>query len=120
MNTATRVIEVPLLGSAKKSKATPITRMSMMVTALVGFLLLTAFAVVYIKDLNRRLFIQYQNLQREKVQEIIQWGKLLLEQSTWSTQSRVQQIAQRELGMFVPSEGEIVMVGDRHENATIR
>lgn len=62
----------------------------------------TAVGVVYMKDLNRRLFIEYQGLQQQEQQYNIDWGKLLLEQSTWSTQSRVQSIA-RQNGMVMPS-----------------
>ncbi len=63
----------------------------------------SAVGVVYMKDLNRRLFIQYQGLQQSQQQSEITWGKLLLEQSAWSTQSRVQEIASKQLGMVMPS-----------------
>lgn len=62
----------------------------------------SAVGVVYMKDLNRRLFIQYQGLQQQQQAYNIEWGRLLLEQSTWSTQSRVQNIA-RHNGMVMPS-----------------
>ncbi len=74
----------------------------------------SAFSVVYTKDLHRRLFIQYQNLQQDKAQAISRFSKLLLEQSTWSTQSRVQRIARDDLGMQLPSAKDIVLVTDDH------
>jgi cell division protein FtsL len=69
----------------------------------------SAVGVVYVKDLNRRLFIQYQGLQQQKQQYDVVWGKLLLEQSTWSTQSRVQSIA-RKNGMVMPTRAGVLLV----------
>jgi cell division protein FtsL len=81
---------------------------------LLAMLLASAFTVVYIKDLNRRLFIQYQALQAKHEKLYQDWGKLLLEQSTWSRQARVRQIAQQRLGMCIPLPDEIVILRARH------
>lgn len=77
---------------------------------LIILLVLSAFAVIYIKDVNRRHFIQYQALQitHDKLYE--DWRKLMLEQSTWSTQARVQKIAQNRLGMNIPSSKEVIIL----------
>jgi cell division protein FtsL len=77
---------------------------------LIFAVLMTAFMVIYLKDLNRRFFIQYQTLQAAHDKLYGEWGKLLLEQSTWSSQARVQKIAQQRLDMSVPSPDEIVML----------
>ena len=70
----------------------------------------TAVAVVYMKDLNRRLYIQYQSLQQVENQAQVDWGKLLLEQSAWSTQARVQSIARQQLGMVMPSRRSVTLL----------
>ncbi|MBA2653969.1 MAG: cell division protein FtsL [Gammaproteobacteria bacterium] len=105
MNTAVRSISEnrfqPTLPSIQ------IKRPKLINMVLIGILLLSAFSVIYIKDLNRRLFIQYQALQATHDKLYQDWGKLLLEQSTWSTQARVQKIAQYRLGMNSPSSKEI-------------
>lgn len=80
------------------------------VTALVFSILLSAFTLIYTKDLNRRLFIQYHNAQQQQQQYQIEWGKLLLEQSAWSTQARIQRIAQQHLSMMAPAAKDVVMV----------
>ncbi len=72
--------------------------------------LLSAVGVVYMKDLNRRLFIQSQGLQQAKQQYNIEWGKLLLEESAWSTQARVQHLATQNLNMVMPPRQSIVLV----------
>ena len=76
------------------------------------FLCVFSFAVgvVYMKDLNRRLFIQDQSLQQMQQQYNIDWGKLLLEQSAWSTQARVQDVATHDLSMVMPTRHSITMV----------
>ncbi len=79
---------------------------------LVVSIIVSAFTLIYVKDLNRRLFIESQNLQAQHQQQTNQWGKLLLEQSTWSAQSRVQSIAQKNLQMVMPNAKNIVLLGD--------
>lgn len=69
----------------------------------------SAVGVVYMKDLNRRLFIQYQNQLQTEQQYTIDWGKLLLEQSTWATQARVQAIARQD-GMVMPSRHSVALL----------
>ena len=70
------------------------------------WLFLSAFALVYVKDLNRRLSRDYQQLQHRYVDVQTQWEKLLLEQGAWTSQARIAQLAQAQLGMHVPSTKE--------------
>jgi len=70
--------------------------------------LATAFTVVSVKDINRRLFNDLQSLQQTRDELQVEWGQLLLEQNTWATQARIQQIAQENMGMVVPSEQIII------------
>lgn len=70
--------------------------------ALLVLLLCSAFSVIYLKDLSRRLFIQYQQLQKVQQQNEIDTSKLLLEKGAWSTQSRIQEMASVRLNMETP------------------
>src|SRR5277367_2304286 len=83
---------------------------SMATKVLMGLLILSAFALVYLKDLNRRLFIQYQTMAHMNQQAQIEWGKLLLEQSTWTAQASVQQIASERLQMVIPTAKDIILL----------
>ncbi len=38
----------------------------------------------------------------------VEWGQLQLEQSTWATHTRVEQIARDKLGMHAPRTGQTV------------
>ncbi len=109
MNTATRVIQNRNFVFRHAEKV-ELSGQGLWVFMLITLLFVSAFAVVYLKDLNRRLFIQYQTLQQDNEQSRMQWGKLLLEQSAWSTQARVQEIAQTKLGMSYPKPADVTMV----------
>lgn len=72
--------------------------------------LTTALAVPYSAHWSRQLLneLAEEMLQREKAQA--EWGRLVLEQSTWTAHSRVESIATRQLGMRVPEPGEVILV----------
>ena len=70
----------------------------------------TALAVVYSSFETRRLVARHQHLLNEKNTMQVEWGQLLLEQSTWGSYNRVEQLAGTKLKMRVPSPNEIVMV----------
>lgn len=109
MNTVTRVIVLRNMRT-RNQPILQITKQGAVIVVLVVALLCSAFVMIYFKDLNRRLFIQYLALQREKAEGLIQLGKLLLEQTTRSTQSHIQQIAEQRLGMELPGVKEVVLV----------
>ncbi|OGO95464.1 MAG: cell division protein FtsL [Coxiella sp. RIFCSPHIGHO2_12_FULL_44_14] len=116
MNTLTKVMTADSV-SVRQRSVLQVTAHGLGMTLLVITLLLSAFAVIYMKDLNRRLFIQYQTLQQEKAETLIEWGKLLLEQSTWSTQSRIQKMAVQQWGMRIPDAHDIVLLKNRDADA---
>ncbi len=72
--------------------------------------LITLFAIVYFKDLNRRYFLQEQAAVQQMHLEKVKSGQYLLEQSALSSQSRVESIAQTKLGMILPSAHDVVML----------
>ncbi len=82
----------------------------MITIILIIAVLLSALAIVYVKTFNRRMFsqLQAQYDMRDKLQ--VEWGQLLLEQSTWATSSRIQHIAQNNLHMLMPEARSIVLV----------
>lgn len=80
------------------------------ILALVVLLLVSALGVVYVKDLNRRLFITYHKFQAQSEQLQSDSNKLLLEQSAWGAQARVQVVAQGQLQMQIPSSIDVKTV----------
>lgn len=79
-----------------------------------GLLLLVVWSAVAVVDVSHRcrvLFAALQDLQSEQWTQQERFGQLLLEESTWATYHRVEQVAGKRLGMRVPAPGETRLVG---------
>ena len=70
----------------------------------------TALGVVYSKHENRKLYVQLRELQKQRDALDVDWGRLQLEQSTWATHSRIEEIARKKLSMRNVEFGEMVIV----------
>lgn len=77
---------------------------------LIAALFLSALAVIDARHENRMLFAQLQQLRQQRDQLNVEWGQLLLEQSTWSTHARIEQMATQQLDMQMPTHTQIVVV----------
>lgn len=73
-------------------------------------ILVSAVAVSYSAHWNRLLLNElYGELSvRDKAQA--EWGRLILEQSTWTAASRIESLASEQLKMRVPAADEVRMV----------
>jgi len=78
--------------------------------ALALLLLICAIAVVSARHQARKLFVELQQAQAEARALDIEWGRLLLEQSTWAMHSRVEVVAQHQLHMAVPDAARIHLI----------
>lgn len=72
--------------------------------------LFSAVAVVVTKHAGRSEFVVMQQLENQRDQLNEEWGRLLLEQSTWGSPGRVEQQARSKLDMRAPSGDNTVMV----------
>lgn len=72
--------------------------------------LASAIGVVVTKHQSRKLFIELEALNQQRDELNIDWGRLQLEQSTWSTHGRIEQVARERLGMHLPTQTETVIV----------
>ncbi|MBU3056475.1 cell division protein FtsL [Pseudomonas indica] len=72
--------------------------------------LLSAIAVSYSAHWNRQLLnALYAELSvRDKAQA--EWGRLILEQSTWTAHNRIETLASERLKMRIPEPAEVRMV----------
>ena len=86
------------------------TRSWMFVVVALVLVIVSSVAVNYSSYETRRLVAQHQRLQKENNAMQVEWGQLLLEQSTWGSYNRVEQLAGNKLKMRVPAPNEIVMV----------
>ena len=68
-----------------------------------GLILLgSALTVIYIRHLNRTVFVEQQAVHHQRDELNIEWSKLLLEQATWSV-LRIENKARKELQLKVPT-----------------
>lgn len=101
---------IGILSSRRFSVRTPHIKPSMGTLLLAVIVMLSGLAVVYTTDLNRRLFMELQTTQNNQGQIRQEYGNLLLEQSTWSTEARVESLAQQRLEMSIPPTHRIIII----------
>jgi cell division protein FtsL len=77
---------------------------------LLAFVLVSALAAVSSNHRARKLVIEYEREQERMRALDIEWGQLQLEQSTWATHARVEEIARQRLGMHAPKPAQIVTI----------
>lgn len=80
------------------------------VPLLLVLVLVSSLALVQSSHRSRKLFSELQDLRREAMQLDEEWGRLLLEQSTWASPDRVQRLAEDKLKMKAPDMREVKMV----------
>jgi len=81
--------------------------------ALVLLVVGSALGVIYSAYQYRDLFNQHQNLIADWDELQVEWGQLVLEESAWAANNRIEQVASKRLDMLVPEPGMIEIV--RHE-----
>lgn len=87
-----------------------LARRRLVLTALVASVLVSAVAAVYAKHENRKLFMELQALIDERDRLEVDWSRLQIEQSTWSTHARVEQLARGDMAMRNPAPEELRLV----------
>ena len=70
----------------------------------------SAMALVYTKHESRKLFVELEALTQERDELNIEWGQLQIEQSTWSTHGRIEQVATDDLALVRPEATEIYVI----------
>lgn len=88
-------------------------RPAVLVFALAVVCVISALALVYTKHESRKLFIELETLTDERDELNIEWGQLQIEQSTWATHARIEQVASDELQLTRPDTTEIFVIQKR-------
>lgn len=70
----------------------------------------SAIGCIYAKHESRKLFTQLQILNAERDRLEVDWGRLQIEQSTWSTHARVEQLAREQMNMQTPSLEQVYLI----------
>jgi len=78
---------------------------------LVFVVMASAIGSIYAKHEARKLFTELQRLNVERDRMEVEWGQLQIEQSTWSTYARVEQLAREDMKMRPPTTDEMMLLG---------
>ncbi len=78
-------------------------------SALVLAVFISGLNVVIAQHESRKLFVEIQSI--EKIQDGLneEWTRLLLEQSTWATDARIENVSRNELQMIAPVKPVILL-----------
>ena len=77
---------------------------------LMSLTMVSGLAVVLKEHQNRTTFNDLQELKDQRNELEVKWGQLLIEQSTFGVEGRVEQKAVNDLEMQLPDPSEIIMV----------
>jgi cell division protein FtsL len=67
-------------------------------------------ALIYTKHESRKLFIELEGLTHDRDELNIEWGQLQIEQSTWATHARIEQVATDDLSLVRPQPTDIFVI----------
>lgn len=77
---------------------------SLLLTLVLG----SALTVIYVKHESRVLFAELRTIQKQQDQQVIEWGRLQLQNTTLATHSNVESRARKDLKMRLPENVELV------------
>jgi len=77
---------------------------------LLTLVLSSAMTVIYVKHESRLLFAELRSIQKLQDQEVIEWGRLQLQNSTLATHSNVESRARKTLKMRMPEKAYLVLL----------
>ncbi|WP_392891180.1 cell division protein FtsL [Pseudomonas migulae] len=72
--------------------------------------LVSAIGVSYSAHWNRQLLNSLYNELSVRDKAQAEWGRLILEQSTWTAHSRIEVLATEQLKMHIPGAADVQMV----------
>lgn len=77
---------------------------------LLALVMMSAFAVIYARHESRKTFVEIQALHKQIDELNVEWGRLQLEQGTWSAHGRIETMAHTQLKMQLPDINEIIYI----------
>lgn len=108
MTMADRITQM-LRDAVQADSGQPAARFWLLFGALLLLSIATALGVVYNTFTSRHLLNSLQQLEQQRNLLQVEWGQLLLEQSSLVAQGRVEDMAIAELGMEVPDMKQVVV-----------
>ncbi|QLF92741.1 cell division protein FtsL [Pseudomonas sp. ABC1] len=85
-------------------------RGSLLMLVLFIAVLLSAIGVSYSAHWNRQLLNELYSELSERDKAQAEWGRLILEQSTWTAHNRIETLAREQLKMHIPEAVDVRLV----------
>lgn len=79
-------------------------------SVLLILVLLSCIGSIYVVHLSRQSFAQLQQLHQQRDALHVEWTQLLLEQGTWASYSRIEQLAAQSLHMERPNPAKVQVI----------
>ncbi len=101
----------------------PVNKLSIILLVLLIF---SALAVVTVRHENRLVFAHLHDLDNRLGQLKTEWGRLLIEKTTWNTRHNIADSVGSRLGMHPPPPGKVVTVylgapvGNKRQPASVQ
>ncbi len=109
MNTAARLVRQNILSRYFVSFYL-LSRQQMTVFILILSILISALSIIYVTHISRLLHGEYMHALSEQHHIYMRMNQLLLERSIWMTQTRIQEIAEKELKMHIPDPKSMIVI----------
>lgn len=92
-------------------------RLSLLITAvLLPAVLVSALLLVHGRHETRALFVELNELSRERDELDTEWSRLQIEQGVWATYGRIERVATTRLDMTIPNRNSVVVLVLDHSN----
>ncbi len=111
MNTAARTVYQSIV-TPKRLIDLIVSRSHFLLVVLLFSVIFSALSVIYLTNKTRDSNIQLQVAQGKQEQLNMQWSQLLLEKSSWQSQSHVVEIATNALGMVTSEDKHYILIDD--------
>jgi cell division protein FtsL len=86
------------------------TQPRLLTIGLLFAIFISAFGLIYVKDVNRRLTGSLQSMQNDDQFARSQYSQLLLEKGTWTSSLHIEEIAVRQLHMISPPPKSVTII----------
>lgn len=87
-----------------------LTRTAIVLPLLMAGVISSALGVVYARHMSRVSFTELQELERQRDDLAVEWGRLQLERAALAEASRVERRATEDLGLMPPEQHQVVVV----------
>ncbi|VAW80655.1 hypothetical protein MNBD_GAMMA15-109 [hydrothermal vent metagenome] len=70
----------------------------------------SAMGAIWTRHESRKLFNELQQLEGNRDEMNVEWGKLQLEQSTYTTHGKIEKAAREHLKMIIPAAEQVMIL----------